>query len=795
MSIHTRLGGTFAVAAATLLPSPAAAQTVRGTVVDAGAIPVPGVVIQLLDSASTVRARALSDERGGFLLIAPNAGTFRVRTLRIGFKPVLSAPLTLSGGQESAQRFEITGLRSGLDTVRVGGSNSCGRASTEAAATANVWEQIRGALAATELSAEASRVRATRITYERRLDQYGWRILNQSADGQVESLAQPWRAPTPASLHSTGYIAVGIDSTSYRAPGLDMLGSTTFIDDHCFRLTSGRDKTGIGVAFEPVPERRDKGEIRGTIFVDRATSELRSMEFRYVHRNNPDLADGARGSMEFLRLKNGTWVISRWDIRMPIKEVRVAGSAARVAYTDGAQTTVVTTGVRVAGSELALAMAGRDTLWSRPPLVLQGWVGDSATGRDVAGAQVELQGTSVSATTDKNGNFSLRAVLPGDYALVVRTAALDSMGTASETSISVTDGKEPVRVRAPNSRQLVAAICGPQRAATPGIPGIVLGQVVGADEFAAPAAKVNVEWTDRATGATRSADLPTDAAGNFRLCGLPVGSPVTIRAAIDAVRAEPQTFVLAPERPVESVRLALNVLATATAVFTGSVVADSGRSVVAGAELIIPEPGISATSDSSGVFRVRDVPAGTHKVVVRKLGYGPLETTLSFGGNETVNRRIALSKITVLNEVVVTARDRVLAEFDENRARGLGVFMTREFLETQEGRKLSMVFGNQPGVWLWNDKNGKSATFVASSRKCTPVITSGVQTCAPCYAQVYVDGNLMTRFGRFDIDQIAPKDIEDVEYYRGASEAPGRHQTTSTACGLIVIHTRLSLKK
>lgn len=796
MTVWARL----AMISTALLAASAAAQSVRGTVVDAGAIPLPGVVIQLLDSSSTVRARALSDERGVFLLVAPTAGTYRVRTLRIGYKPVLSEPLVLAGGQERAQRFELAGIASGLDTVRVGGRNACGRASAEAAATANAWEQIRTAIAATELSGEARGVRATRITYERQLDQYGWRVLNQSSDVQVESLAQPWRAPTPESLHGTGYIAVGVDSTSYRAPGLDMLGSTTFIDDHCFRLTDGKDRTSIGVAFEPTPERRELGEIRGTVFVDRATSELRSMEFRYVHGKNPDLADGAHGSMEFLRLRNGTWLVSRWDIRMPVKEIRIAGLRGRVANVDGAQTVVSTIGVRVAGSELALAMAGRDTLWARPPLVIRGWVGDSATGRDIAGARVELQGTAVSGTTDREGNFALRAVLPGNYALVVHTPALDSMGTASETSVSITDGKEPVRVRALNSRQLVGAVCGPERAAARGIPGIILGQVVGADEMAAPAAKVNVEWTDRTSGATRSADVPTDAGGNFRLCGLPVGSPVTVRAAIDSVRADPQTFVLAAARPVESVRLSLSVMATATAVFTGTVVADSGRAVVGGAELILPEPGVSAMSDSTGAFRLRDIPAGTHKVVVRKLGYGPLETTLAFGGNETVNRRIVLSRITVLNEVMVTARDRVLREFDENRARGLGVFMTRNFLETQEGRKLSMVFGNQPGVWLWKDRNGTRGEYIASSRKCILVITvspagGSAQNCAPCYSAVYVDGNMMTRHDRFDINSIEPKDIEAIEYYRGPSETPGRYLTSGSSCGVVVIHTRLSMKK
>lgn len=62
------------------------AQAVRGIVVDPRGQPVVGVVATLLDSASNVVARALSNSTGGFILGAPRAGVYRVRTLRIGYR-------------------------------------------------------------------------------------------------------------------------------------------------------------------------------------------------------------------------------------------------------------------------------------------------------------------------------------------------------------------------------------------------------------------------------------------------------------------------------------------------------------------------------------------------------------------------------------------------------------------------------------------------------------------------------------------------------------------------------------
>src|SRR6266571_131576 len=102
-----------------LLPLAAHAQSVRGVVVDAGDRPVAGVVVLLLDSASQVTARALSNERGEFRVASSRPGSYRIRTLRIGFRPVMSEPAALTAGSEIAKRVVLSGLPIALDTMRV----------------------------------------------------------------------------------------------------------------------------------------------------------------------------------------------------------------------------------------------------------------------------------------------------------------------------------------------------------------------------------------------------------------------------------------------------------------------------------------------------------------------------------------------------------------------------------------------------------------------------------------------------------------------------------------------------
>src|SRR5687767_6251512 len=78
-----RTGGIVAL----LAPACLDAQVVRGRVIQGDSTGVPGVVVLLQHPDGRVAARALSLDRGEYRIVAPAAGDYSLRTLRIGFRP------------------------------------------------------------------------------------------------------------------------------------------------------------------------------------------------------------------------------------------------------------------------------------------------------------------------------------------------------------------------------------------------------------------------------------------------------------------------------------------------------------------------------------------------------------------------------------------------------------------------------------------------------------------------------------------------------------------------------------
>ncbi|WP_158508703.1 carboxypeptidase regulatory-like domain-containing protein [Gemmatirosa kalamazoonensis] len=629
---------SLAAAALLLLPAAARAQVVRGTVLDVGDRAVPGVVVTLLDASSAVAARALSDERGAYRLLAPGPGTYRVHTLRIGFRPVTSAPVTLAAGEELTRRLVLTGVALALDTVRVADRAACRVGSDTATATFALWEQARGALTATQLTAATRSLGATIITYDRVLDPDGRRMRDQSLAARFGYVVQPWKELSADSLHRLGFVVSDADgSTTYHAPGLEALLSATFLTDHCFRLARSRDPSRIGIAFEPVPARR-KADIRGTIWLDRKTSELRDLEFGYVNVSEVQ-RDRAGGAIQFVRMKDGAWAVSRWSIAMPELEPALPYS-----MRGAAQPRVAA--IRVAGGELALATLGRDTVWASTPLVVVGSVLDSATNAPIADARVALLGTRHEARTDTAGRFRVEGVIPGEYTVEVHTPALDSLVAAQRVTVTLAEGAPPVRVRVASPVRVLAMLCG----ATTLRPsdGVVFGTVAAAGDTAVPrGVRVIAEWTERAAedsaARVRWREAPSDAQGTFRLCGLPRATPLVLRAAGGDLGADPVPVTIGVGDRVARARLVLDRRADRGAMFRGVVLDDATLRPIAGAEVAMPEIARRVSTDERGAFRMTDVPAGEHRVLVRFPGFRAIDARLPFAPNGTTDRRIFLT--------------------------------------------------------------------------------------------------------------------------------------------------------
>jgi hypothetical protein len=791
----------------------AGAQSVRGTVVNESGAPVPGVIVLLVDDASNVVARTLSGGNGDFRLSTSRPGNYRTRTLRIGFRPLLSTPFPLAAAQEVVRQLVLSSVQFVLDTVKVRGRNECRVTSEAAAETFAVWEQVQTALTAAQITSDRGGLHATTITYERTLDRSGRRVLAQSTALHVNNVHRIWRARATDSLHAFGYVVREADGgSSYFAPDTETLLAPHFLEDHCFRLTTRRNSTDVGIAFEPTPSRNKLPEIRGTLWLDRATSGLKRLEFQYVNVSKEE-TDEARGDLEFVPARNGAWAISRWSIRMPelarIVKAQSLGSAETSVYQ-----------IKVGGGELVLLRANSDTLWARAPLQLVGTVKDSVSGAAVAGARVALGGTSLAARSGADGRFTIDGVLPGEYTLEARTPSLDSLGAVQQVSVAFTPTSGPVTVRLVPTSVLVASLCGSR---APPNPGIIVGRLVSVgDTMPFHSLQLRAEWSHFATRGTASAGAieqrtqwiegKADALGNFRLCGVPLNTDIVLRAESDSAEraraggrtrnATPVKLVITPVSRIANAELRMEPARKVGADFAGVVLGDSTRAAVAGAEVIMPDLARTAVTNDRGMFRIADVPPGTHRVIVRRMGFGSMESPIEFPENRTVDRRFLLDRISLV-DTVVTSANAVNESFDANRKLGLGHFLTREDLDKLNAHSLTNVLVNVPGLRLL--RGTSSHAWPTSSQGAFPStdqiyrpeglieVDQGMKPA--CYARVYVDRLLMNPGSPtpgFNVNSINPSSVQAIEYYGSPGVTPAGYRGSGSGCGVLVVWTRRS---
>ena len=429
------------------------AQTIRGAVVGPDNRPIPGIVVALVDATAREVGRALTDDRGEYRLTAPAAGAYRLRTLRIGFRPLLTEPFAIAAGAEVTRQLAVSTVAFSLDTVRSVGRNTCNViAGDSTSLIASVWDQVRSALAAAQLSLSNRLIYAKTIAYQRMIGVRSQRVGSQSMDARSDFGTQPWRSLSADSLRRFGYVRTARDSSRiYYSPDLSVLLSDEFVEDHCFRIAKGSDDHRIGIEFEPTRERKNVADVRGTLWLDRHTNELMEMDHRYVGDVRSDEERIAGGEMGFARMQNGLWTISRWSIHMPVRVMVPIYSASfsllrRELRVDS---------ISVTGGELVLATTTgtrRDTIWMRPPLSLRGLVVDSSTGAPMRQATVAIGGTNQTASTDDAGRFVIHGVIPGRYALTITSRTADSVAVVDEQNVFIIDTVALLTLKVPTTR-------------------------------------------------------------------------------------------------------------------------------------------------------------------------------------------------------------------------------------------------------------------------------------------------------------------------------------------------------
>ena len=190
-------------------------------------------------------------------------------------------------------------------------------------------------------------------------------------------------------------------------------------------------------------------------------------------------------------------------------------------------------------------------------------------------------------------------------------------------------------------------------------------------------------------------------------------------------------------------------------------------------------------SDSVGVFRFGNIPAGRRQLHFRRLGFAPKSMDADVAEGKTVALAVVLEASAMQIEGMTveeqTRRRQMLSDFYDRSSRGFGHFVTREQIEKRNPMNLSDMMRLIPGARLVPLRGGGQSTLRFSRAQL------GNRDCPPQY---WVDG---VKAWNLNIDDIVPQDVEGIEVYSGASTVPPQFNTKegTTICGVVLIWTRI----
>jgi len=523
----------------------------------------------LLDSSGIEVARALSDGDGRFTLRALSAGHYWMRSERIGFRAFVSDTVDLAAEESLEYTLHVEALPIRLETLVVPGRDRCNTNPEQGEQTVVIWDEIRKALAASVWVDEQELFHFRRYMYRRDLNKRRNRKLAEVGATRAGVAEPPYRSVPPEQLASDGYIAEREDGTWYYLPDAHTLRDEDFLDTYCFHVTRDeRRRPGqIGLAFEPMSD-RELPDVQGAIWLDEESSELRELEVR--HTKVPYHVDDARigGTVRFLMLPSGAWIVRDWQVRTPRIEITEHPRHAR-----GYEAEVK--GFTDTGGEIfEVSTSEGASVYSAPVSTIRGHVYDSTSAAYLRGAIATLVGTDFGAVTDDSGRFELTVPLEGEYSLAINHPRLDSLLAPSQVEAMELRRGATTRIefQIPHVLTSMRRICG--SAILDSGSRMVFGVVreSGSGESAG-GVTVHAKWQDFrvwGTGVGRprtsgrdnsrgsgtglsvsvrdvSEHVATDGSGFYAVCGVPAGRPISLYAENDGGRSREASLLFSEE--------------------------------------------------------------------------------------------------------------------------------------------------------------------------------------------------------------------------------------------------------
>ena len=435
-------GSICAVAAAVgLLSTALNAQSVSGTAfVGILSVPSAETSILLVDTTGTIVTGAMTNAIGHYKVRAPRAGWFRVRARRVGFAPDSLGPLFLKAGDEVNFNPNLKQLTTSLAVVSVKGSERCTIRPGEGEIAFGLWEAAQSTLAGTAISSLGSQSAFVLERFQREIDPVTSRVVRQTVWKARSTSSEPYFSISADSLADKGFARMGRDSSTYFAPDARTLISDAFSRTHCFRPVADKEKPDrIGLRFEPI-SKTSVVDVAGVLWLDRASSELRSLEYQYTFGTNRETRD-AGGRITYARLNNGLSIVTDWLIRVPVEKsvIRTSASAAGSIADQSslrASHSFRTVALWETGGTLKAAIDPKEIAVGASRFsVIRGTLVNEEDHRGLNGIVVEIGGTSEphesrrTTMTGNDGSFVFDGVEEGEYVLSVPESRFDTLNT------------------------------------------------------------------------------------------------------------------------------------------------------------------------------------------------------------------------------------------------------------------------------------------------------------------------------------------------------------------------------
>ena len=195
-------------------------------------------------------------------------------------------------------------------------------------------------------------------------------------------------------------------------------------------------------------------------------------------------------------------------------------------------------------------------------------------------------------------------------------------------------------------------------------------------------------------------------------------------------------------------------------------------------------------SDDSGHFEYRATPRGELRLLVRRLGYAPLELRMNPSGDTTV--QLVLSRIPRRFDVMVVEASRLSQRLaatgfyerlgQRNKGLGSASFITAEDIEQRNPLRISQTLDQLNGIRVQKVGAGFNDFVLRGS--------------GGCPFSVYLNGTRLGRLGGDTVEEvriddfIEPSATAGIEIYPRASGAPPQFQMLNGTCGVVVFWTK-----